>query len=71
MKRELDTVAERAMEQLKQDLVEEMGLLEFVQTHGWGALAAKDCGRIGGKMSTGISPNILRRIAAAAKTQEK
>lgn len=57
-------IRSQAMSQLKQDLAEEMGLWELVKEGGWGALAAKDCGRIGGKMSSQLSPNLLRKIAA-------
>ncbi|NLA57918.1 MAG: small, acid-soluble spore protein, alpha/beta type [Firmicutes bacterium] len=59
------------MDQLKQDLIKEMGLWEQIETQGWGALPAKDCGRIGGKMSTRLSPNILRKIADSKETQDK
>ncbi len=67
MDRELETVRDRAMNQLKNDLAKEMGLWHLVQTEGWGALTAKDCGRIGGKMATKLSPNILRKIAQKAE----
>lgn len=57
-------IRSQAMSQLKQDLAEDMGLWELVKEEGWGALAAKDCGRIGGRMSSQLSPNLLRKIAA-------
>lgn len=71
MDRELEAVRDRAMDQLKHDLIKEMGLWDLVQTEGWGALPAKDCGRIGGKMATRLSPNILRKIADMSQTQGK
>jgi hypothetical protein len=58
----------QAMGKLKQDLVEEMGFWEIVQTQGWGALAAKDCGRIGGRMASQLSPNMLRKLATMGNT---
>jgi len=55
----------RAMVQLKRAIAEEMGVWETVKTHGWGILSAKDCGRIGGKMASHLSPNMLYKLATA------
>lgn len=63
-------IRSQAMSQLKQDLAEDMGLWELVKERGWGALAAKDCGRIGGKMSSQLSPNLLRKIAAQSEPKQ-
>ena len=54
----------QAMSQLKRDLAEEMGLWDLIEDKGWGFLTAKECGRIGGKMASNLSPNLIRNIAA-------
>ncbi|NMB11134.1 MAG: small, acid-soluble spore protein, alpha/beta type [Firmicutes bacterium] len=51
------------MGRLKQDLAKEMGIWELIEKGGWGNLPAKDCGRIGGKMGSRLSTNLLRKIA--------
>ncbi len=58
-----EAIRDQAMDRLKQDLAKEMGLWNLVEKDGWGALPAKDCGRIGGKMAARISPNLIRKIA--------
>ncbi|NMB25592.1 MAG: small, acid-soluble spore protein, alpha/beta type [Firmicutes bacterium] len=61
----------QAMGKLKQDLAEEMGFGELVRTQGWGELAAKDCGRIGGRMGSRLSRNILRKLAAMEEAEKQ
>ena len=62
-----DKLRARALERLKGDLVEEMGLGKAVENQGWGELTAKVCGSIGGKMSSKLSPNLLRKLAQGEK----
>jgi hypothetical protein len=69
MTRKHKRLHDQAMGKLKQDLAEEMGILELVRKGGWGSLSAKDCGRIGGKMGSRLSTNILRKIAAMGEQE--
>ncbi|NMB45164.1 MAG: small, acid-soluble spore protein, alpha/beta type [Firmicutes bacterium] len=57
------------MGKLKRDLAQEMGLWELVQEGGWGALSAKDCGRIGGRMASQLGPGLMRKIAALGESE--
>jgi small acid-soluble spore protein F (minor alpha/beta-type SASP) len=38
-------------ERLKREIAAELGLLEKVEAHGWGALSASETGRVGGLMT--------------------
>ncbi len=61
----------QAMGKLKYDLAEEMGFGELVQTQGWGELSAKDCGRIGGRMASRLSVNLLRKLATMEEGEKQ
>ena len=70
MDRELEAIRDRAMDQLKHDLVKEMGLWDVVETEGWGHSGQ---GLRTHRWKDGIedSPNILRKIADISQTQGK
>lgn len=41
---------EAAMERLKMEVAQELGLAEKLRQVGWGGLSAAECGRIGGRL---------------------
>ncbi|WP_244835304.1 small, acid-soluble spore protein, alpha/beta type [Clostridium sp. BJN0001] len=45
------TKEERKREELKYEVAEELGLFDKVREGGWGALSAKETGKIGGIMA--------------------
>jgi hypothetical protein len=43
---------DRLMELIKLEVAEELGLLDKIQTKGWGALNAAEAGQIGGRLAS-------------------
>lgn len=51
--------AEPALDQLKYEVAEDLGLLPEIATKGWGDMTTRDVGRVGGEM--------VRRMIQAAE----
>lgn len=54
-----------AKDRLKLAIAKQLGLLEQVQRDGWGSLSAKECGQVGGVLSS------LLKEAKGSAPQEK
>ncbi|MBE5961529.1 MAG: small, acid-soluble spore protein, alpha/beta type [Lachnospiraceae bacterium] len=62
-KKEIDLTKIKPEEMMKYEIAKELGLFDRVLSDGWGALSAKETGRIGGIMT--------RRRRDAAKKEEE
>lgn len=64
-----ELVFEAAMERYKMEVAEKLGLKEKIKEQGWESMSTSDCGRIGGKMSTRLSENLIRRMMESAAAE--
>ncbi|QDR79584.1 alpha/beta-type small acid-soluble spore protein [Sporomusa termitida] len=42
--------AENALDQMKMEVANELGIAERVRSQGWNTMTSADCGRVGGHM---------------------
>ena len=46
----VNPAAENAMDRMKMEVANELGISEKVRTQGWATMTSADCGRVGGHM---------------------
>lgn len=46
----VNPAAENALDQMKMEIANELGIAETVRNRGWATMTSADCGRVGGHM---------------------
>lgn len=64
-----EAILKLAMEKYKMEVAEKLGLKEKVEEQGWESMSTAECGRIGGKMSTRLSENLLKRMVESVRNE--
>jgi len=52
------------LDEFKYEVAESLGLMEQIQTKGWGEMTSRDIGRIGGKIGGNMVKAMIRRAEA-------
>ncbi|MGI5839727.1 MAG: small, acid-soluble spore protein, alpha/beta type [bacterium] len=58
----------QALERVKMEAAQELGLDSKVQSVGWGNMTARECGAIGGRIGGKIGGNMVRKLIQIAES---
>ncbi len=68
---DLEELEKLAWRKYRDEVAAKLGLSDKIQHLGWDQLTAAECGQIGGKLSTVLGDNLMRKIIAAAKDHDE
>jgi len=58
----------QALEQMKMEAAQELGLDSRIQSVGWGNMTARECGAVGGRIGGKIGGNMVKKLIEIAES---